>query len=108
MVERFNQNLKLIIHAAYLSGQDLEEEVDKYMAAYRSNPHVVTGHTPNKLMLDHELNTKLPSLPTIPQATHHKEARKRDREAKQVTKILYDKKQQARQQDLQEGDLVYR
>ena len=27
MVERFNRNLKLVIHAAYADGQDLEEKV---------------------------------------------------------------------------------
>ena len=32
MVERFNQNLKLVIHAAYVSGQDLKEEDDMYVA----------------------------------------------------------------------------
>ena len=105
MVERFNRNLKLVIHAAYMSGQDLEEEVEKYVAAYRSTPHAFTSPSPNKLMFDWELNSKLPS---IPQAAHHKEAQKRDEEAKQATKTRYDKKHRARQQNLQLGDKVYR
>ena len=32
MVERFNQNLKLVILASYAAGQDTEEEVEKYVA----------------------------------------------------------------------------
>ena len=59
-------------------------------------------------MFNRELDTKLQRIPTVPQATHHKEARKRDQEAKQPAKTHYDKKHRARQQDLQEGDLVYR
>ena len=38
MVERFNQNLKLVILAAHAAGHDPEEEVDKYVAAYRRLP----------------------------------------------------------------------
>ena len=92
MAKQFNQNLKLVIPAAYASGQDLEEEVDKYMAAYRSNPHVVTGHTPNKLMFNREIDTKLPESQLYPRPPQHKEARKRDSEAKQATKTRYVKK----------------
>ena len=108
MVERFNRNLKLVIHAANASGQDLEQEVEKYVAAYKSTPHAVTGQTSNKLMFNREISTKLPSLPVTPQGAHHREARKRDRAAKQQAKSRYDKKHRARQQELQEGDLVYR
>ena len=32
MVERFNRNFKLVIHADYASRQDLKEEDDKYVA----------------------------------------------------------------------------
>ena len=64
-----------MIHAAYATGYDLEEEVEKYKAAYRSTPHAVTGQTPNKLMFNREIHNKLPWLPHTPQASHHKEAR---------------------------------
>ena len=104
MVERFNRNLKLVIHAAYATGRDLEEEVEKYVAAYRSTPHAVTGQTPNKLIFNREVQTKLPGIPQTPQAPHHKEARKKDREA---AKKRFNKKHRAQQQDLHEGDLVY-
>ena len=39
MVERFNQNLKKVILAAYAEKKDPEEEVEKYVAAYRNTPH---------------------------------------------------------------------
>ena len=86
MVERFNRNLKLVIHTAFATGQNLEEEVEKYVAAYRSTPHAVTGQTPNKLMFNREITTKLPSIPVTPQGAHHKEARRRDQESKQLAK----------------------
>ena len=77
------------------------------MAAYTSTPHSVTGYTPNKLMFNREINTKLPRVPTKPQAKHHKDARKRDKEAKDKTKRYFYKKHRARQEDIQLGDKVY-
>ena len=99
--ERFNRNLKMVIHTAYTSGLDLEEEVNKYVAAYRSTPHTVTGQTPNILMFNREVDTKLPRIPVKPQGKHHKEARHKDQEAKEATKVRYDRKHRAKQQDLQ-------
>ena len=72
MVERFNRNLKLVIHAGYVDGQDLEEEVAKYVAAYRSTPQTVTGNTPNMLMFNREISNKLPKIPMKPQVKHHR------------------------------------
>ena len=108
MVDRFNRNLKLVIHAAYAEGQDPEEEVNKYVAAYRSTPHTVTGYTPNKLMFNREISTKLPSIPTKSLAKHHKIARERDQAAKTKAKEAFDKKHRARQEDIQVGDKAYR
>ena len=108
MVERFNRNLKLVIHAAYADGQDPEEEVAKYVAAYRSTPHSVTGVSPNKLMFNREISTKLPRLPTKSQAKHHRDARRRDQEVKLKTKTYYDKKHRTRHEDIQVGDKAYR
>ena len=82
MVERFNQNLKNVIHTAYNERADIKEAVDKYMAAYRNMPHTTTGQKPSKLMWNKDIKTKLPSLPTKSTGKHHKEARKRDQKKK--------------------------
>ena len=108
MVERFNRNLKLVLHAAYAAKQNPEEEVAKYVPAYRITPHTVTGVSPNKLMFNREISSKLPSTPTISQAMHHREARKRDKETKEQTKKTHDKKHRTRLVDIKEGDKVYR
>lgn len=83
----------------------MEEEVNKYVAAYRSTPDTMTGQTPNVLMFNREIDTKLPLIPVKLQGKHHKEARQKDKEA---TKVRYDRKHRAQQQDLQIGDLVYK
>ena len=108
MVQRLNRNLKLIIHTAYTEVKDPEEEVAKYVTAYRATPHTVTGQMPNKHMFNREINDKLPRRQSKPQEKHHKEARKRDRETKEEAKTYYDKKHRTRQEDIQIGDEVYR
>ena len=67
--------------------QNPEEQVAKYVAAYRSTPHSVTGYTPNKLMFNREITTKLPRVLSKSQAKHHRDARKRDEEAKAETQL---------------------
>ena len=50
LIERFNQGLNRVIHAAYAAGKDPLEEVNKYMVAYRNTPHSTSGEKPNWLM----------------------------------------------------------
>ena len=107
MVERLNRNLKLVIHTTYADGQVPEEEVNKYIASYMSTPHSVTGQTPNKLMFNREIDSKLPGIPTKPQGTTAKRPDRKTRPPK-TSKVRYDQKLRAHQQDLQVGDLVNR
>ena len=107
MVERFNQNLKKVIHTAYNEGADVEEAVDKYMAAYRNTPHTTTGQKPSKLMWNKDIKTKLPSLPTKSTGKHHKEARKRDQKEKDKMVERYNTKHRTRQVKFKVGDYAY-
>ena len=97
-----------MLHAAYADGQDPEEEVAKYVASYRTTPHTVTGQTPNKLMFNREISSKLPQWTTKSQAKHHREARRKDQQAKEKTKKYFDKKHRTRQEKIEKGDKVYR
>ena len=108
MVERFNQNLKLVILAAYTAGHDPKEEIDKYVAAYGNTPHTTTGEKPSKLMFNRDIETKLLRIPTTSRGRHHERARKKDREAKEKAKGYYDAKHRTRQEEIKEGDRVYR
>ena len=64
MVERFNRNLKMVLHAAFAEGKDEVEEVHKYVANYRNTPHSITGEKPTKLLFNRDVKTKLPSQTT--------------------------------------------
>ena len=108
IIERFNKNLKMVILATYAAGQDLEEEVEKYVSAYCKTPHSVTGEKPNKLMFNREVSMKLPRIPTTPQAKNHRVARQNDAEAKRIQKQRYDKKHRAQLLHFKIGDLAYR
>ena len=50
MVERFNRNLKKVIHAATVERKDPKTEVNRYIMAYRNTPHTTTGRKPSELM----------------------------------------------------------
>ena len=108
MVERFNQNLKKVIYASYNEGTDVEEAVDKYVAAYRNTPHSTTGEKPSKLMWNRDIATKLPSFTKDAKGRHHSQARKRDQEETKKMAQRYDQKHQARQVNFKVGDYAYK
>ena len=108
MVERFNQELKHVLHAAYAEDKDPEEEVQKYVASYRNTPHSSTGEKPSKLLFGREVATKLPRMQKTPRGSYHREARKRDEKAKKGMKEIYDKKKRVKRVELKVGDLAYR
>ena len=60
MVERFYQGIKRAILAAYVAELDPEDEVVKYVFAYRNTPHSVTGEKPSILLFNQDLEDKLP------------------------------------------------
>ena len=61
-VERQNRSLLKSLKIANLSGRDYKAELRKFLMAYRSTPHSVTGVSPAELMLGRPMKTKLPSI----------------------------------------------
>ena len=78
MVERFNRNLKMVIHAASAENTDPMDELNKYVAAYRNTPHMVMGKKPSKLLFNRDVKTKLPRKDSRSSSSHHTNARMRD------------------------------
>ncbi|XP_061196525.1 uncharacterized protein K02A2.6-like [Saccostrea echinata] len=62
-VERQNTTLLKAIRTAHVEGKDWRKELLKFLSAYRSTPHTVTGVAPNKLIFRYPVKTKIPSLP---------------------------------------------
>ena len=108
MVERFNQELKHVLHTAYAEGKDPEEAVQEYVAAYRNTPHATTGEKPSKLLFNRDVSTKLPRFTKNSKAAHHKEAQKREKEKKTEMKRRYDAKHRVKLVDIKVGDWAYR
>jgi hypothetical protein len=61
-VERQNRSLLKSLKIANLSGKDYKAELRKFLMAYRSTPHSVTGVSPAEMMLGRPMRTKLSSI----------------------------------------------
>ena len=61
-VERENRSILKSLRVAHVEGKDWREELQKFLLANRTTPHLSTSVTPASLMFDRELITKLPEL----------------------------------------------
>ena len=88
--------------------RDWRLELNKYLLAYRSTPHVTTGQSPAELLFGRKLSTKLPEVPDLEESEDpgYQQARDRDAEKKQVGADYADKRHQAAEKCIQEGDFV--
>ena len=78
------------------------------MANYRNTPHSTTGEKPSKLLFNRDIVDKLPREDKIPRGEHHKNARRRDAEAKKKMKAMFDTKNIVRMVEIRVGDWAYR
>ena len=107
MVERFNQNLKLVIHAATAENKYPMEEVKKYVATYRNTPHRITGEKTSKLLYGRDIKTKLPRITKTVKGKHHKNAKRNERRAKRQRKKTFDTRKKAKLVPIKVGDQAY-
>ena len=84
-VERQNRSLLKAMRAAQAEKKDWRSELNKYLLAYRSTPHTMTGTSPAELLYGRKLSTKLPKLADFGDSDEatHPEVRDRDAEKKQ-------------------------
>ena len=89
---------------AQAEGKNWRKELVRFLAAYRTTPHTVTGICPAELLLGRKIRTKLPEFRET--AVNDEELRDRDWEKKTKAKTYADARRGAQPNDLQAGDQV--
>ena len=107
MVERANQGILKSLRIAHANGEDMGQELRRYLLAYRSTPHASTGVAPFSLLMGRQMRTKLPSLDVQLEEDIHERARESDSLAKTRAKEYADSRRRAQEPDVSVGDLVY-
>lgn len=107
LVERNNQGLLKSLRVASANKCSLEEELRRYLVAYRSTPHSSTGVAPFTLLTGRKMRTKLPRVHMEEDFTESASAREADAVAKMKAKQYADNRRRASESDIQVGDLVY-
>ena len=108
-VKRQNRSLLKAMRVAQAERKNWRSELNKYLLAYHSTPHTMTGTSPAELLYGWKLSTKLPELADFGDSDEatHPEVRDRDAEKKQRGAGYVDKKHHAADRpDVQDGELV--
>lgn len=103
-VERQNRSLLKSMRIAQAEGKNWRKELVRFLAAYRTTPHTVTGICPAELLFGRKIRTKLPEFRET--AVNDEELRDRDWEKKTKAKTYADARRGAQPNDLQAGDQV--
>ena len=104
-VERQNRTLLKALKVAQVEGKRWQDELQKFLLAYRSTPQANTGATPAFLMFGREIRTKLPEL-RRDKVVLNEEIRDRDWRNKVSQKVYADAKRGAKENDIVPGDQV--
>lgn len=103
-VERQNRSTLKALVISQNTGGDWRIELQRYLVAYRSTAHTVTGVSPAKLMFGREMRDKLPCIHQP--AEIDEEVRDRDREKKERGKEYGDVRRSAKPSQIDVGDRV--
>ena len=107
-VERQNKSLLKAMCAAQAERKPWQQELQKYLLAYRSTPHTTTGVSPAELLYGRKIRTKMPELEgddeeerpgTTDQQARDQDAEKKKRGAEAANR-------RAAESDVAEGDKV--
>ena len=108
-VERENRSLLKAMRVFQAEGKNWRSELNKFLLAYRSTNHTTTGVSPAELFFKRKLTTKLPELQEgdgKQSAVVYQQVRDRDAERKQLAKDYADRRNHAKDRDVNVGDEV--
>ena len=107
MIERFNKSLGKLVRTAQVEGMNWKQELQKFLRAYRSTPHSMTGMTPAELMFNGRLyKTRLPATQRRRYLVKKREACKNDAKNKQTMTNYADARVYVKPLDIKVGDKV--
>ena len=106
-VEAFMKPLGKAIKTAHLERRPWQQELSRFLLAYRSTPHSTTKVPPAQLLYNREMRGKLPSLPRNHKIINrHREAKENQIKAKDKGKEYADQRRATKSSNIKVGDTV--
>ena len=104
--ERFMRPLNKNIRTAHLEKKDIENEVQKFLFAYRNTPHGSTKIPPSELMFNRKVNFNIPQTDNRVNPNLHAATNENDGKRKSYNKKYTDTKRRAQDILFNRGDRV--
>ena len=105
-IERFMTSLSKIIQAAHIEGKDWEEEMLKFLMAYRVTPHSATKVPPADMIYNRKIRYSIPEHGITVDTQLNEKANENDMLAKAKTKAYQDVRRHAVEPTINPGDRV--
>lgn len=105
-VERQNRSLLKRMKIANALYGEWKNELDRYLEMYNNTPHSVTGKSPNELLQNRRLRSKMPHVDDLATTPPSTEFRDKDHEKKIMGKEREDAKRMAKPSNIEIGDNV--
>ena len=105
-VERQKRTLLTELWIAQTKRKDWKKTLFKFLLAYRSTPHSITGVSPAKLIFNREIKTKLPEYEDYAEGDEVSTSEVRDTNAQRKQNYVDNPNKRAHDSDIEEGDKV--
>lgn len=104
-VERQNRSILKRLKISQNTGNDWQKDLQDYLLMYRATPHSTTLRTPSELLFGRTIQDKMPCIDQP--MTNDEELRDRDKTKKEKEKVYADMKRNAKESEVQVGDIVW-